>query len=230
MHVQNHLEQPAKGVNAVVLTSRWRLVNGAKLYDIRQDPAQEHDIADEHPEVVQSLRRAYDQHWAELGLEEHRPERPAVGGPGSPALRLTADLTRNGNFIWQQAVRKGENLVSPVWLVEVERPGRYRFELRRWPREADHPMTAALPPNGDDGLIYCGHANSTTAVPGKALPIASVELRLSTGQVLREPVPAGARSLSFEVALPAGPLDIEAWFLDPQGQRLTGAYYVYVHL
>jgi len=227
MHVHNHLEQPKKGVNAVVMTSKWRLINGKELYEIRQDRAQQHDVAAKHPEVVEMLRDAYDEHWAELAWDEHPPERPVLGGPGSPTLRLTPDLTQNGNFIWQHAVREGRRLEPPVWLLDVERAGEYRFELRRWPREVDRPMTAPLPPNHDDGLIYCGHANSTTAVPGKAMPIASVELRLSTGSVLRAPVPPDARSVSFDVELPAGPLDVEAWLLDHRGERLTGAYYVY---
>jgi hypothetical protein len=225
MHVQNHLDQPAKGVRAVVLTSQWRLIHGEELYDIRHDRAQRHDVAAQHPDVVQRLQEAYDRHWTELAFGEQPLERPQLA-PGAPGLRLTPDLTRNGNFIWQQDVRRGKKLQPPVWLLDVKQPGRYRFELRRWPREADHAMTAGLPANHDDGLIYCGHAGSTTAVPGKALPVAAVELRLSTGPVLREPVPPHACCVAFDVELAAGPLDVEAWLLDDQDKRLTGAYYV----
>ena len=226
MHVQNHLDQPAKGIRAVVMTSQWRLVNGKELYDITKDRSQQHEVAAKHPDVVRRLREAYDRHWTELAFDEHLLERPQIG-PGTPTLRLTPDLTQNGNFIWQQDVRQGKSLRPPVWLLDVTQSGEYRFELRRWPREVDQAMTVGLPAHHDEDLVYCGHAGSTTAVPGTALPIASVELRFSTGQVLRSRVAPSATSVSFSVELLAGPLDIEAWLLDAQGERLTGAYYVY---
>ena len=227
MHVQNSLDVPVKGNSALVMTAQWRLVNGKELYRIRNDPGQQQDVAAEHPEVVARLQKAYDEHWAGLELETRPPERPVLGGPGSPTLRLSTDLTRDSNFIWQQNVRKGDFLRHPAWLVEIEREGCFAFEVRRWPREADCPMTAGLPPTRDPRLIYCGHADSRIDVPGKALPIAEVELRLSTGQVLRKPVAPDDRQVTFEIDLPAGPVDLEAWFLAQDGRQLTGAYYVY---
>lgn len=46
-----------------VRTERWRLVNNNELYDISNDPGETNDVAEQHPEVVDQLRRSYDQWW-----------------------------------------------------------------------------------------------------------------------------------------------------------------------
>ena len=48
-----------------VRTARWRLVGNKELYDISVDPFEKKNVADEHPEVVTELRKAYDQWWTE---------------------------------------------------------------------------------------------------------------------------------------------------------------------
>ncbi len=48
-----------------VRTSRWRLVDHKKLYDISNDRGQTKDVAAEYPEVVEALSRSFDQWWEE---------------------------------------------------------------------------------------------------------------------------------------------------------------------
>ncbi len=49
--------------------------------------------------------------------------------------------------------------MNGFWNVEVEQAGRYRFLLRRWPREADAAITAPLPEyRGMDGMYAEGKA------------------------------------------------------------------------
>lgn len=60
------LKDPIKWRNSSIMTSRWRLVNGEELYDIKADPAQQQDVAPSHPQVVERLRDFYDSWWAEL--------------------------------------------------------------------------------------------------------------------------------------------------------------------
>ena len=47
-----------------VRNERFRLVEN-KLYDMKKDPSQKTDIASEHPEVVDSMRDAYEKFWKE---------------------------------------------------------------------------------------------------------------------------------------------------------------------
>lgn len=41
--------------DSVVLTERWRLLNGSELYDIQADPVQRKDVSSEYPGVNPTL-------------------------------------------------------------------------------------------------------------------------------------------------------------------------------
>jgi arylsulfatase A-like enzyme len=62
--------------NFAVRDQRYRFVQNKALYDMQSDPGQETNIIDEHPDVVESMRTAYDQWWQAtrpLMVNEHRP-------------------------------------------------------------------------------------------------------------------------------------------------------------
>jgi arylsulfatase len=58
--------ETAKYKDCAVRTERWRLVNHKELYDISADPHQKSDVAQSYPEVVEQLRKSYDQWWASV--------------------------------------------------------------------------------------------------------------------------------------------------------------------
>lgn len=61
-----------------VRNQRFRLVENS-LYDMKKDPEQTEDIADKHPEKVQSMRNAYENFWKEarpLMVNEDEPMSP----------------------------------------------------------------------------------------------------------------------------------------------------------
>jgi hypothetical protein len=122
------IENPEKWRKSAVMMERWRLVNGKELHDIKADPGQTNNIADEHPKVVEKLRKAYEEWWADL----------------SKPVRLMSHDWHTPRVPWHQgAVRSGMQ-ANGFWAVEVERDGRYEFALRRWPLEVDKPITAAI--------------------------------------------------------------------------------------
>jgi arylsulfatase len=49
-----------------VRTEKWRLTNNAQLYDISTDPSESMNVASAHPEVVDQLRKSYDQWWTSV--------------------------------------------------------------------------------------------------------------------------------------------------------------------
>ena len=231
-HHHNDLITPKKDHNAVVLTSEWRLIknwNGkkkaddpAELYKIREDRGQKTDVAALYPDVVKELEAQYSAHWDGLGFEKPL-ELPILSSKAE--LRLSTDIARDGGQITQQAVRKGE-IIMPLWAVKVGEAGHYRFEVCRWPREADAAMTTGLPPASDPDIAYIGHATWKLDVPGVALDVAEVELKLSGQKVLAKRVAEGDKSTIFELDLNPGPLDIEATMILSDGKRM-GAYFVY---
>ncbi|TWT30211.1 Arylsulfatase precursor [Posidoniimonas corsicana] len=55
----------AKHKNYAVRNERWRLVNGG-LFDIDNDPGEQHNVADDHPQVAAELLAAFDAWWDEV--------------------------------------------------------------------------------------------------------------------------------------------------------------------
>ncbi len=52
-----------KYLKCAVRTQQWRLVDNTALYDISQDPGENHDVAEKHADVVARLSAAYDKWW-----------------------------------------------------------------------------------------------------------------------------------------------------------------------
>ncbi len=66
-----HFGRWAKGANPddhqwnkfALRTARYRLVNNNALFDMLTDPGQQHNIIEDHPELVAQLREQYDAWW-----------------------------------------------------------------------------------------------------------------------------------------------------------------------
>jgi arylsulfatase len=56
----------AKYKQCSIQNSRFTLVNNEELYDLEADPGEIKNVIADHPEVVATLRGAYDQWWSEV--------------------------------------------------------------------------------------------------------------------------------------------------------------------
>jgi arylsulfatase A-like enzyme len=68
----------SKDKRFAVRTQHWRLVE-QQLFDIANDPYEDHNVAEAHPEVVQRLKKAYDLWWTKtrpLMVNEDLPYSP----------------------------------------------------------------------------------------------------------------------------------------------------------
>ena len=84
-----------------VRSSRWRLVNNKQLYDISADPGEKKDVASAYPEVVEKLRKAYDQWWKESLPLMVNEDLPKVTRDEMPlALRYHKQLKEKGIPNW----------------------------------------------------------------------------------------------------------------------------------
>ena len=127
--------------NAAVKTQKWRLVGGSELYDIGADPGQQHNVAAENPDVVESLASHYDRFWESLPPASDLLSRHTLGAPDAPETRLVCmDWYRGGNPWHQLHLTRAKS--NGIWAIDVARAGRYRFELRWYPREAPTPIGA----------------------------------------------------------------------------------------
>lgn len=201
------VERPEKWRQSAVMTQRWRLINGEELYDILQDPAQQENVAAYYPDVVAQLREAYERWWEDLKPAFDRYAEIVVGHEAENPLRLVCHDWHEVFPPWDQTHILEGQAANGFWAIRVARDGKYQISLRRWPEEANAPITAAV--RG-----------------GK--PISARSARLRIGEVEREePVPDGATHVTFEVMLRAGSTRLQTWFLNDAGEN-RGAYYVYV--
>jgi len=205
---------PEKWENAV-MTRRWRLIRGRELYDIKADPGQKHDVAAQHPDVVQTLRAAHEQWWEEVSerLDEYCPI--SVGNENENPTCLSA-MDVLGDVAWNQPHIREAKKSSGIWMVDVETAGQYQISLRRWPEELGLPVDAA----DETRSLVLADTESVAIHPTRArLRINDIDETASISE--------GAESATFNVNLEAGIAKLEAWFITGDGDA-QGAYYVYV--
>ncbi len=73
--------EEAKYRSCAIQNSRFTLVNNKELYDLKADPGEQTNVIAAHPEIVATLRAAYDQWWTEvqpLLVNEHVTTAPKV--------------------------------------------------------------------------------------------------------------------------------------------------------
>jgi len=220
------LDELVKWRQTAVMTGQWRLVNPSpdgdpskiELYDIRKDPGQRQNIAAAHPEVVARLKTEYDRWWAMVSVRGKEYVRISIGSPAQPLTRLTAhDWHGAGSEkVWNQRAIRAAAVANGFWALDVVRAGRYRFELRRWPREVDLPINAP----------YRDREPNRESMAGKAIDAVQARLRIA-GTERTLAVSATDKAAEFEVGLKAGPAELETCFTDRDGTE-RGAYYVYV--
>lgn len=247
------VRDPIKWKQTSVMSGKWRLVNGKELYDISSDPGQERNVFAEQPERVAAMTAFYDAWWSELEPTFAQTTEIYLGHPDHPVVSLTGhDWIQENLPPWnQQHIReaagygpprpgggkgkKGKAASAPEldqnalskhvghWAVKVVEAGRYRIAVRRWPVEAEVPITAGLPA----GENVPGATVAFRARPGVAIPAVTATLRIDGKDVESKPVSEGDVEIVFEAELPKASLALAPVFTDAKGNEV-GAYYAVV--
>lgn len=143
----------------VVMNGDWRLVKGRELYNIADDSSQKRNIADKHPELVEKMLSKYDE-WFRYVYDRREYAPIHIGNPKEPVACLTAhDLACKG--AWNQdEVMSGINC-SGGWYIYVEKTGRYKISLSRYPREAKGGIVSSIEvPEGCRSFTYYKDLNN----------------------------------------------------------------------
>lgn len=113
-------DAPEPFKNSAVLNPRWKLVNGAELYDIKHDPGEQQDVAQQYAEVVDTLRQAYLRWFEDVSSTRgYDPVCIHLGGKYENPVTLTRQDWRNApNWTDKNAVG--------YWEVQVEASGAYK--------------------------------------------------------------------------------------------------------
>jgi len=226
------VRDPIKWKSSSVMSQKYRLINGEELYEIAVDPGQKNDIAKEHPEVVETMRKFYEQWWTELEPTFAQTTEIYLGHPDHPVVSLTAhDWIQKIYPPWHQgSVREAnrrEEEVPPFthkghWAVKVIEDGKYKISLRRWPVESGAAINAALEA-GDNVL---GPSKPFRSQPGVAIGATHGVLRIDDKEIDNSPVEQDAQDVSFVTELKAGSYRLAPYFEVKDGE--LGAYYVVV--
>ncbi len=201
-----------KESGAAVLWKNWRLLKDSELYDLTTDPLQQKNVLDEHPDIVKLLKEKRANWWSEVEGEANKPQRIIIGSDQENPLMLTACDWLDVFVDQQGQVKQGEQKNS-YWLLDVAQEGTYEFELRRWPKEYDIPLTEA-----GKGEV--------------ALPVGVVKIFITGKEIdFRRQVKVNEddTKVVFTTHLQQGKITLHTWFDDAKGGAITGAYYVYVN-
>ncbi len=186
-----------KWENTAVKYKKWRLVDGKELYNIENDHGQKTDLAGSYPDIVKDLTQTYELFWNSLAPAEKLISAHILGAAEAPEIRLNGMDWYVGDAPWTQGALDNKNRQGK-WRVEVASDGDYRFELRRYPREAPKPIEA------NSAMIEIGDKKKEVAVD------------ISASEAI------------LELDLKKGTYDLVTTFKDTTHQTDWGAYYVHV--
>lgn len=189
-----------KWENVSVKYKKWRLVDDKELYNIEDDYGQTKNIIEKHPDLVQELEAVYENFWNSLPPYDDLISAHILGAPEAPSVRLNGMDWYKGGHPWpQQALAKRTE--QGKWRVEIARNGKYRFELRHYPREEPRPVQAIR------ATVEIGEEKATKSIDINA-----------TNAVLEMKLKKGTYDMVTTFEHPA----------DHDGNKEWGAYYVHV--
>lgn len=141
VHCMQIINHPTKFKDYTVMNGDWRLVKPyhkidlpPELYNLKDDPGELHNVADEHQDVIEKLNNIYE-NW----YDSH--EGRALEFSYTPLVKDKELCFSCHNWMGvelsysQRHVRQGIN-DSGYWKIEILEDGEYEFELCRWPKES----------------------------------------------------------------------------------------------
>lgn len=192
-------EIPPKWKNSSVMTQRWRLLNGAELYDIEDDPGQARDVTAQHRDLVERLRADYETWWSSLQPAFSRFGCIVIGTPHEDPVSFTCmdwHAPTERDIPWDQPQIDKLPVANGWWMLDVATAGKYTITLRHKPAQASFPLQASK------ARVKLGEAEVTV------------------------PVPVGATSVTVTLELPVGPGRLDTTLVDDATGQSRGAFFV----
>lgn len=215
-------EVPEPWRRTSLMQGKWRLIDGMELYDLKTDPEQRTNIADQHPEKIEEYQEAYDNWWNDLAPGYKDQPRIIVGHEAENPTKLYChDWHTDGDSPWHQRHIRAGYIDNGYWLLQVKESGTYEIKLRRWPDETKLSLNAKAP------IRPALEGTSVSASkPGKALDIRKARLKVQDSDTEKEVHP-DQEFVEFTVTLDQGEANLQTWFT-LGSQETLGAYFVSV--
>ncbi|MEM6689629.1 MAG: sulfatase-like hydrolase/transferase [Planctomycetota bacterium] len=200
---------------AAILWKKWRLLENRMLFDVSVDPHQDRDVAGDFPGVMQKLKAKGAEAWESIEDTVSDVQRVVIGSEFENPMTITACEWLDVFVDQQLQVRLGQRK-NGIWHLVVDQPGTYRFTLRRFPTESGLAITGSLPPTAVTDGVY---------LKAPAMPVVSGRMRLGDFDEKANVDPDG-KGVTFTAEVDKGPIELQTWLLDAEGQEIAGAYYV----
>lgn len=219
VHNRQDWRPPMDEDQTCIINDKWRLVNGVQLYDIEKDRLQEHDVAKQHPELVEQLLSDNERFLMITKANPEYTEFPLaiIGNPNQKEVKLTIQhAIGEGKGIWKsEQVAEGMKNVNNTHALKVEREGTYLISCRRWPKECEGPVLGIPAENPKNWFTYKS--------------IAPQKVRISiANQMYEKEIQENDMEVAFKVHLEKGKTFLVNDFID--GKQKYGVYYTYVSL
>lgn len=218
MFVVQYGKIPAKKYEGCVVFGNWRLVGEDELYNIKTDPSQTKNIADNYPKIVSKMKRHYENWWLDLKSKDESIVPIIVGSDQENPVILSSSnwLDNSVNTQWRVAMgdglkNGGENYIN------IEKEGTYRIELSRWPFHLNRNLNVKGPQFSIGGNII--RTGNSFGIKYGCLKIGSSDVKV------KEAID-NSNSVLFETKLEKGETKLRAWFMDKNKNDVCGAYYV----
>lgn len=220
--------RPIKWRKSAVCSKKWRLINGKELYDIQNDLEQRKDVASQHPDVVADLRKHYEEWWKLVSVKFENPIPIEIG---SKETFLTCHDAINEDTLVpysQKLIREGM-VFTGFYDIDVTEIGDYTIELRRWPAEANVPISADIKESEDvtfdkEDIL---RKNWDSYMGSTKLNITDAELQVQ-GQTFNTSVSKSDTFVSFDVSLQKGMTTLKALFSNKAEGLEVSAYFIHV--
>lgn len=132
-------DAPERYRSFAVLSGSWKLY-GDELYDLDDDPGEEHDVASAHADLVGDLRARYDVWFDDISAAGFEAPRIVIGSPrADPVLLTRQDWHIEGGDGDMGEIAGWLGTTRGWWDITVELPGEYDVEVLLDPFSWAHP-------------------------------------------------------------------------------------------
>lgn len=217
VHHRQDWRPPEHVEQTCMMKNRWRLVNGKLLYDVLSDPHQDHNLANQHTDVVNSLLSANASFIREAVQQAPYYEFPVAvaGNSAQPEITLTIQhAIGEGPGIWKaEQVCAGMKNVNNTHALELEHAGYYEIRCCRWPKECPGPIWGIPKENPKNRYEY------------KVIKPQKVRISIAN-QMHEKEINGDENAVVFTLKLPKGKTLLVNDFIE--GKEKYGVYYTYV--
>lgn len=206
--VQSHRgDVPVAWHNAMIRRGDWKLVNASgfgkelevaplnlELFNVRDDPGETTNRAQEHPELVKELTEEYEAWYQDVGANDpanYIPPAISIGAIQEPVILTRQDWRRKAKGGWWNGRGDGR------WRVEVMDPGPYRVRVRFLPKQPS-PEHVRILMDGNElasqgvqggGDVVFGSVELPTGIGHIEVPLRDSKGTYGAYQVIVEPLP-----------------------------------------